>query len=1796
MTKNFANTATMLLFALAASIATAQTTQTIRTIGGGYLGDGGLATQAGLYEIRRLAVAADGTYYIADKTNQRIRRVSPDGRITTYAGTGDTGFSGDNGPAINAKFNFPEAVALDAEGNLYVADVLNSRVRRIGLDGRISTYVENAGYPKSLHFDKNGVLYVCDRDNNRVYRVNPQTRAITLVAGTGAESSNGDGGDATRATLAKPASLAFDPDGSIYIAELLGHRIRKISTSGTISTIAGNGREGYAGDGGPAAGAQFKQPDGIWMVGSDLYIADSLNHRIRRIRGGIITTVIGTGVQGFDGEGAAPLQAQLNSPRGGAVDARGNIYVCDLGNARIRRIDSTGTIKTIAGAGSSVNNGDGGPALGAYFRAPAGLYLEPNGTMLVADPGGNRIRAIDRSGIVSTWAGGEEGILAGDGGPLSAARFFNPVRITSDGKGTYYIVDKENHRIRRVDSNGRVSTFAGTTKGNSGDEQRATSAQLNTPYGITIHPITGEVYFTEFENHCVRRVDSAGIMHLVAGVCGRSGFLDGEARNSLLNKPSDIKIDPQGIIYIADSGNARVRKIENGQISAYAGDGRDVYEVTVNRQNLGYGGPAVQGAIGAPNAMAFDKDFNLFIATTANVVRVDRASRIITAVAGDGFYRYTGDGGPALQASVFNPFGLAIDADGNIIIADTQNGRIRIVSSSSATTTVTFNTDPPGQRVIVDGQEVPHGQVLRWIPGSSHQIAAKPVSGTGDTRYVFNRWSSGADATQQVRAGAGSSIFTAFFDTQHRLTVSVNGAGSVSFDPPSPDGGYYNAGTAVQVTPVASSGWTFAGFSGDIAGGDSASVTMDGPRKAVADFAAPTPELSVTPANMTFRFQEAGPAPSDQIVAIASTGSALPYTIQSSGSALTFTASQTSTPGIARVSVRTSGLAAGTYNETLTITSPGAAAVAIPVTIEVTPAPVKPDLKVTPTVLNITASTSAQNLVQYIDATSSGTPLRIGWGVKTGAQWLLVRTDNGNTTTPARLRVDIAPTGLPAGNHSGRIEVTSGDSQNGVQVIVVNLTVEPEAPRQIFSSVQRVNFQYRQKRQSAGVPAAPQQIDVTADQATARFFPRAVVSSPIPWLTVRTADGSASSPAPGSITLNASGEGLAPGTYEGAVEFRLSVNGDVITRVPVQFDVLPPAPLELTSDRPEVRFDVPAGSPGQAVVWSIQNNSEEPVSLSVSSTGDAPWLKVVGERTDASPDKPGLIRVGADASGLGAGTYAGTVVANAGDVQLTLPVVMTVNQSARRIFAAEKAVKIVGKAGFQRYRYLDLLVDGQGTANWTSTATTLSGAPGWLSLSPASGSISGNQSQRVKINTSGLSAGTYTGTIRINSSQTDNTEEISVTLELSPDKDAPPEVDRAGVILIAGPGVSQTNRIPVELTYGKMPNRDVSLSIQPASWLRTSATTVRLSNGAGAGSFELWAQPSGITAGQYRGTVIATFPDGQQQSTSVLLIVTSAANKLPSADGCQPSKFSSVFANPQGLNVRVGEAAMTEFAIVDNCGGLLTNGAVSNSFTTGDRPVDLRPISEGIWRASWVPRLGEDSSIGVNLNVLGSEGVLEVESTPVVTYLTGRSDAPIIDRRTPFVTPGLRDRSLAVAPGGRVIIRGEKLSDSRIQSSSPVSQLGNTRVTMGGLPVEILSVSPNEIEVIVPEGLRSNVGQPLIVARGTEISAPEAVSVATSWPTIVQAGAGKTGDLDLILTNVRPADVSKTIIRVNGSSCALSQLVPVKNEPGFYYGRAMGCGATEGAKVEMQTAGSRTGAVPAQAQAGRGSKPRTSLK
>lgn len=319
----------------------------------------GVSTRDASFSPRSLVVDEMGNLYVGDWTAERICKITPQGQITVVAGNGEAGFSGDDGPAVNASLNSPKTIATDSAGNLYIADAGNDRIRKVNSLGTITTIAGNGqqGFsgdggpatdaslsrPNGVAVDAAGDVYIADTANHRIRRVDPHG-VITTIAGNDEEGFSGDGGPATHASLRHPDTVAVDAGGNVYIADTRNSAVRKVDSAGIISTVAGNGAAGFSGDGGPAIKASLSYPIGLALdrAGS-LYVADTGNSRIRKVsRSGIITTVAGNGKSGFTGDGGSPTAASLNHPHGVAVDRAGHLLIADSFNFRVREVTAKG--------------------------------------------------------------------------------------------------------------------------------------------------------------------------------------------------------------------------------------------------------------------------------------------------------------------------------------------------------------------------------------------------------------------------------------------------------------------------------------------------------------------------------------------------------------------------------------------------------------------------------------------------------------------------------------------------------------------------------------------------------------------------------------------------------------------------------------------------------------------------------------------------------------------------------------------------------------------------------------------------------------------------------------------------------------------------------------------------------------------------------------------------------------------------------------------------------------------------------------------------------------------------------------------------------------------------------------------------------------------------------------------------------------------------------------------------------------------------------------------------------------
>ncbi len=583
--------------------------------GGGFNDDGHPATTARNFNPRGVTIDASGNIIIADvqSINNRIRKVDASGTITTLAGTGTTGYSGDGGPATAANIYAQGSITADASGNVYFADY-SYRIRKIAPSGIITTFAGNgtAGYSgdggpataaevytQSVFCARNGKIYFASQ-NATIRVINPSTGIVTRFAGNGSYGFSGDGGPSTAASLGAINAISEDKNGNIIFAD--GFRIRSIDGTGIISTIAGSGVYGFSGDGGPATDGRFSAIIGLATDTFGNIIA--IDGKVRKVDTNRYLSTIASELV-FNG--GAATNASLYIPEYAIDDRNGNILIADRGHNMIRKIDTHGVISTYAGSDTTnVSSGDGGLATAATFKAVLGLTRDNIGNIYIAEY--PKIRKIDTSGIISTMAGTGTSGFSGDGGLATAAMIGGPMGLKVDRFGNLYFADFYQHRIRKIDASGIISTLAGTgTAGLSGDGGAATAAMVNYPSGLDIDN-AGNVYFTDNFNHRVRKISTTGIITTIAGDTAGYGGNGGPATAALLHLPRGIAIDKvTGNIYVSDFLNSCIRVIDTfGIINAFAG--------TDTAGCSGDGGPASSARLFGPSGLFFDSSGNMLIA------------------------------------------------------------------------------------------------------------------------------------------------------------------------------------------------------------------------------------------------------------------------------------------------------------------------------------------------------------------------------------------------------------------------------------------------------------------------------------------------------------------------------------------------------------------------------------------------------------------------------------------------------------------------------------------------------------------------------------------------------------------------------------------------------------------------------------------------------------------------------------------------------------------------------------------------------------------------------------------------------------------------------------------------------------------------------------------------------------------------------------------------------------------------------------------------------------------------------
>ncbi len=563
-----------------------------------------------------LVMGTDGYLYVSDYGNHTIRKISSTGMVTTVAGA--AGLSGAfDGAGNKARFYRPDGLARDSQGNIYVADRYNHAIRKLTPDGNVTTVAGVLGsygkqdgvggrfnYPGGLAVSDDGSIFVADSGNNCIRLVDPNHK-ISTFAGLSGSPGQADGVGA-EARLNQPGGLVLDGSGTLYVADTFNNAIRVVTADGSVTTLAGSlGVIGSADGFGDTA--RFHYPKGIVLdPAGSLYVGDVQNDCVRRVSlSGEVTTFAGTPPHPGADDGAGRL-AGFNLPFGVAVDPDGNLYVGDSLNQTLRKVTPDGEVTTIAGKAGETGFAEGF-GTDARFNVPAGLAVDSQGNLYMADAGNHTIRKMTTDGYVSIFAGFPDVPGSGNGQGVNS-RFNSPGDVAIGVTQILYVADTVNHLIRRITADGMVTTLAGSY-GPGGLDGDGIQAQFNGPNGVAVGP-HGDVYVADTSNHTIRKVTPQGTVTTLAGLAGKQGYADDTGAAARFSLPWGISVDVMDNVYVCERGNHTIRKVSpEGVVTTIAG------HAGTSSFTDGLGADA---RFNRPCALALDRSGNLYVGDTYN--------------------------------------------------------------------------------------------------------------------------------------------------------------------------------------------------------------------------------------------------------------------------------------------------------------------------------------------------------------------------------------------------------------------------------------------------------------------------------------------------------------------------------------------------------------------------------------------------------------------------------------------------------------------------------------------------------------------------------------------------------------------------------------------------------------------------------------------------------------------------------------------------------------------------------------------------------------------------------------------------------------------------------------------------------------------------------------------------------------------------------------------------------------------------------------------------------------------------
>jgi trimeric autotransporter adhesin len=1349
---------------------------------------------------------------------------------------------------------------------------------------------------------------------------------ITTIAGLD-PVFNGDGAPATSVPIGYVNGVTTDRAGNIYFTDPLEHLVLRVSTTGILSVIAGNGVAAYSGDGGPATSAGIAS-------------ADSPDQYVGRIF--------------EDGLG------------GIAVDGSGNVYFAD--GHYLRRIATDGTITTVAGGGTKTP-GDGLAATQASLGIVNGVALDSAGNLYFAEA--NRIRKVTPGGTISTYAGSDTNGFSGDGGPAMAALLSQPLGIAFDAQGNLFVADGDAvnfpSRIRRISSAGTITTFAGGGSAVPTDNAAPTSLNL-TPTG-------------------------------------------------------SVTVDPSGAVYVFSSSNGYLLKFSGGRTTLLSTPAPGVFSDNVPARGAVIAGQRIDDNSG----IAFDAAGNLYVADSSNgrLRKIDTQG-FLTTVAGNGLYGFGGDAGPALGAYIQGPTALAQTPDGSIYFLDTLNERVRVISPAGIINTVYTNSlaqtgalngivsDPSGNVFVLLGR-----RIIELLPDGTMQVVLNQSGKLGDT-------GDGGPAAQATMLGAGGLTR----DTVGNLYLS---------DP-----------LAHRIRKI-----TLDGKIQTIAGTGTAGLTADGFVALGSPITGPTTVLADNSGGLYFEESPTDPVGGAVIRYITPDGHL--KTIAGNGLG-GFTGDGGPGPMAGLMMQKKTGLAldkagrlyiADSFNSRVRSVSPSG-------------------------IINTFAGDG-----QDMNAGDGGV------------------ARNASLFTPRGLLFD----------SKGDLLI-SDVSANRIRAILAALPADSVTPS-------AMNFSGK----AGGAQAPPQKLTFTSPVSGLSFS--ATRSSDADWLTLAN-NAKAGGFAPRIINVRADPSNLTQGTYKATITVTSNLGVPTATNIPVTFVVGPGDSPKLSVDRPSLSFTFPSNpttTKSLAVRVSNQGTGSLAFTAKAQTATGGNWLSVNLASGNATPQTPVHLMVTAKPTGLGGGTYTGSVIISSSTTGESFTVLVTLTVStldqAIQLSQAALSFEAVATGGVVPVRTFAISNIGRGNMPFTVSTRTITGGT-WLAANPKSGvAIANSTSPRitVSVNQTGLAPGFYYGLVAVESSGSANTPQVvTVALHVLPaTQDPGPVVEPSEVFFTAvqgdpSPGAKTLLVYNVSATPQTFVSSVVSDSNNQFSFIPQNSTLSLTQPG------RIVIQPltANLAAGLYEAELTLQFSDGTIRRIELHTIVTPAAatssknatdiGKKDLAAGCNPTQLVPALTSlGQAFGVPAAWPVSLEADVRDDCGNALNSGSVRVSFSNGDPPLGMQFVDSGSWTVTWA---SGNNSGPVTVTVLAEDPSRNLFGTRDVTGGLGDSATPA------QISAAESGASFApntpLAPNSIISLFGKSLANgtSSAQSLPLSTTLSGATVIMTGNAMPLIYASDGQINAVVPSKINVNTSHQILIQRDSTLSIPIRVDVAPAEPAI----------------------------------------------------------------------------------------------